>query len=89
MSEQPGKRLKLTTQQKRLVRYAYELLTGQQDPEWVKNSPDPVKRAYRAGMQVTLNEMVTALYPTAKRFNAEIFKRELWEYHRKQQQDNQ
>ena len=88
MTEQSGKPLKLTTQQKRLIRYAYELLTGQQDPEWVKNSPEPVKLAYRAGMQVTLNEMVTALYPTAKRFNAEIFKRELFDYHR-EQQDNQ
>ncbi|WP_313547827.1 hypothetical protein [Corynebacterium sp.] len=83
MAKQPPNERKLQPQQKRIIRYSYEVLTGQYDPPWVAEAPEAVQQAYLAGKEMALTEIITAMYSGSKRFTPEVWKRELFEYHRK------
>ena len=79
-SQQPKKKRGLDTRYKRVVRFSYEVLSGQLDPPWVKKAPEAVQRAYRAGQQAALQEIIEALFPRSDVFNVQIWKTSVHNY---------
>ena len=79
--QQPKKHKKrLTKQHKNFVRFSYEVLAGMYNPPWVAEAPEPVQRAYLAGQQMALQEIIEAMFGNSKVFNPDIWKTKLHEY---------
>ena len=79
--QQPKKHKKrLTKQHKNFVRFSYEVLAGMYNPPWVAEAPEPVQRAYLAGQQMALQEIIEAMFGNSKVFNPDIWRTKLHEY---------
>lgn len=79
-SPQPKKKRGLNSQHKRVIRFSYEVLAGMYNPPWVAEAPEPVQRAYLAGQQMALQEIIEAMFGNSKVFNPDIWRTKLHEY---------